>query len=1506
MQLTVTIFLLLFVSLCWAQAPGDGDAQCTTDHSNPPQYPDTVRNLMDSYSYENLLPGNGTGDVPITTAVWNDFSFDGNDVTPETLRPTYRDHNLHFDAGCNECPEQMMTTELLRYPKTTVGEGGECVNVTAACVENAVPLSSSLEVTCCSGGVWRVNKELRCKCIDNYKPTDAGTCIENITASVTEDCTDLILTWSPVDGARQYSVRMHENGVYIINTTVNNNLYKASLIDSKIKDETLTLEIAALLGSSNEGTQNNHASISIDTKAQQQGQQEDQQQFTTTQFSIGLAMTFLVTGPSVFFLTCVICLMVGSYRKKKYGSKFSTTNATYTMEEKKLSFTTRTLKRFISWKISKDCGANRVQKSRKLKHAIFGSSLGGNGHDDKPGQGADAPHENCINLPDNARAEFETQLMDSYTHEVLLPESPSTTGAAVWSEFSFDGNDDLMNDIPFWEPITGTSECRRRVQVCGWDREGERQDNWLFTQHISSDFDSNIYNYDVTIHVEATYSLQSCRERLGCRQRFNLLHYMTNSQQLPSTSGNGYMNTQNYENFAVSEGPVSSVTYTNTYNFTLPPSSTGFYIAVQDIGSCIALSRLRVYRNNCKSRQVGLVLYPDAPAPVSGSTNIDISCVENGVVSGSSRVTCGSDGTWGPENPVCQCNCGYEQNMGATRCNEPPSAPGSLSLSPQQSSITVRWSAPADLGGRTDLYYQVEISDPDNLGSFTGTVFLSGSTTSRTISGLRPHTQYCVRVTAHNGVSDQDPDGEHLRTVEECTRTLEARPGVVSGVQGAYPYVVWNPPEEPNGVITGYRLVFSRSGTSTTRTVTTTNDQTFYIIQSSDVPWTSGEFNVTVAAGNSVGFGTQSSPFTLTIGGSTCLLECWDAQIRRIPFLPKNTASFPGFLGRPLGKKQELCSLDTITQPLEQCFICDVYLQSGAFLHVFLSLCWAQAPGDEDARCTTDHSNPPQYPDNETNLMDSYSYENLLPGNGTGNSPIATAVWNDFSLDGNDVTPETLSPTYWQQGAGGICRFQTRVCGWRQNGVVVSQNNWLFTQHISSDFDSNIYNYDVTIHVEATYSLQSCRLRQGCIQSFNLLHYMTNSQQLPSTSGNGYMNTQNYENFAVPEGPVSSVTYTNTYSFTLPPSSTGFYIAVQDIGSCIALSRLRVYRNNCKSRQVGLVLYPDAPAPVSGSANIDISCVDNAVVSGSSRVTCGSDGTWGSQSPVCQCRLGYEKRQTECIACGAGQYRSSEDTTCQRCPANCETDEVAADECECLIDHFRNNENRITAPGAQPFLLPANEPPSASCTQPPSAPGSLSLSPQQSSITASWSAPADLGGRRDLYYQVEISDPDNLGSYTGTVFLSGRTTRRTISGLRPHTQYCVRVAVHNGVSDQDPDGKHLRTVEECTKTSEARPGVVSGVQGAFPYVVWNPPEEPNGVITGYRLVFSRSGTSTTRTVTTTNDQTFYIIQSSDIPWTSGEFRVTVAARNSVGFGTQSSTFTLTINGSLPTNCSGMC
>ena len=67
-------------------------------------------------------------------------------------------------------------------------------------------------------------------------------------------------------------------------------------------------------------------------------------------------------------------------------------------------------------------------------------------------------------------------------------------------------------------------------------------------------------------------------------------------------------------------------------------------------------------------------------------------------------------------------------------------------------------------------------------------------------------------------------------------------------------------------------------------------------------------------------------------------------------------------------------------------------------------------------------------------------------------------------------------------------------------------------------------------------------------------------------------------------------------------------------------------------------------------------------------------------------------------ACPAGQYRSTNDTTCQNCPANTVRTQTAASECECLDGYFRNNENRVTDPATQRFLSAPDEGPSAACT----------------------------------------------------------------------------------------------------------------------------------------------------------------------------------------------------------------
>ncbi len=68
-------------------------------------------------------------------------------------------------------------------------------------------------------------------------------------------------------------------------------------------------------------------------------------------------------------------------------------------------------------------------------------------------------------------------------------------------------------------------------------------------------------------------------------------------------------------------------------------------------------------------------------------------------------------------------------------------------------SITLNWTRP-EVPGRSN-YYSIEHSDPDT-GSFiedNGRYINTGQTVSYTITGLRPFTQYTVRVTSHNRIN---------------------------------------------------------------------------------------------------------------------------------------------------------------------------------------------------------------------------------------------------------------------------------------------------------------------------------------------------------------------------------------------------------------------------------------------------------------------------------------------------------------------------------------------------------------------------------------------------------------------------------------------------------------------------------------------------------------------------------------------------------------------------------
>ena len=109
-------------------------------------------------------------------------------------------------------------------------------------------------------------------------------------------------------------------------------------------------------------------------------------------------------------------------------------------------------------------------------------------------------------------------------------------------------------------------------------------------------------------------------------------------------------------------------------------------------------------------------------------------------------------------------------------------------------------------------------------------------------------------------------------------------------------------------------------------------------------------------------------------------------------------------------------------------------------------------------------------------------------------------------------------------------------------------------------------------------------------------------------------------------------TFTDHRYFNLRTSQDGFYLALQDVGdntlrgTCVAISKLIIYRHECHAQAVGQVQYPATQAPVSGTVTVPTQCVPNAHRSSSSlTVSCGSDGYWGSEHPECQCNEGYRR-----------------------------------------------------------------------------------------------------------------------------------------------------------------------------------------------------------------------------------------------------------------------------------------
>ena len=204
--------------------------------------------------------------------------------------------------------------------------------------------------------------------------------------------------------------------------------------------------------------------------------------------------------------------------------------------------------------------------------------------------------------------------------------------------------------------------CNGSVTVCGFTAGA--QENWLITQHISRVVPGGQRLRKVTAQFEVT--LNGCDTSRQCRQSYDV--YIWQTSTINRTAAR---NTDNYM-FIERISPDNTDGFgssTNLVEIDLN-SENGFYLAVVDFSTCLAINRILVFYYVCLEETSQLISLPETIESLeSSATSVNGECVENSSTeSGTSPIVqCGNLGQWQVMVP-CLCNPGYELNDSQDQC----------------------------------------------------------------------------------------------------------------------------------------------------------------------------------------------------------------------------------------------------------------------------------------------------------------------------------------------------------------------------------------------------------------------------------------------------------------------------------------------------------------------------------------------------------------------------------------------------------------------------------------------------------------------------------------------------------------------------------------------------------------------------------------------------------------------------------------------------------------------
>ncbi|XP_038670952.1 ephrin type-B receptor 3-like isoform X4 [Scyliorhinus canicula] len=505
--------------------------------------------------------------------------------------------------------------------------------------------------------------------------------------------------------------------------------------------------------------------------------------------------------------------------------------------------------------------------------------------------------------------------------------------------------------------------------------------------------------------------------------------------------------------------------------------------------------------------------------------------------------------------------------------------------------------------------------------------------------------------------------------------------------------------------------------------------------------------------------------------------------------------------------------------------------------------------------------------------------------------PLAMAV-EETLMDSRWATAELGWTAYpesgWEEVSGyddAINPIRTyQVCNVKE----ANQNNWLRTTYIARKDVQRVY-------VEMKFTVRDCNsipnIPGSCKETFNLFYYESDTDSAtastPSWMENPYVKVDTIapdESFSKLE---SGRVNTKIRSFG-PLSKNGFYLAFQDLGSCMSLISLRVFYKKCPAVIANFAVFPET---VTGAEPTSLviapgTCLNNAIeLSVPLKLYCNGDGEWMVPVGACTCAPGYEtaEKETACQACGLGKFKSKQgQEPCSLCPSNSRINSEAATICPCKNGFYRADSDL----------------PEMGCTSVPSAARNVISNVNKTSLSLEWSQPEETGGRDDLLYNIICKKCSVEGKICSRCddnveFVPrqlGLTERQVfISNLLAHTRYSLEIQAVNGVSSKHPYSPQFVAVNITTNQAAPSPVLMVHLLSATSNSMtlsWLAPEKPNGIILDYELKYREKDQDESTASTITSQKNTIRIEGLK---PTAFYGVEVRARTVAGYGKYSET-----------------